>query len=153
MTVSTRPVICERVRGQVSTLLDAEVSELDRRLVSAHLARCADCSGFAQRVTALTAELRAAPLRAPERATAVPRRRPQRRLAVNRAEFSVAATLVVGLLGVLTQFGGVGSQPRTDRLATAQLFQASWQPEMEMAQIAPFAPTPPTERPGPRPAL
>jgi anti-sigma factor RsiW len=45
----------------VSLGLDEELSELERRLLDAHLARCVDCSAFASHVRQVVAELRSTP--------------------------------------------------------------------------------------------
>jgi hypothetical protein len=156
MRVSPRPVICERVRSQVSTLLDTEVSELDRRLVTAHLVRCAECRAFETRVRALTDVLRAAPLESPSDPVVITRTRPLRRFRVATAEYSVAATLLIGLLGVLNQFDTPApeSSRRDNRAATENLFKSSWQPEQELAQLEdPNVPPGRTDTPGPLAAI
>ena len=43
MRAALSPLVCERVRGQVSLMLDGELSQLEQRMVAAHLERCADC--------------------------------------------------------------------------------------------------------------
>ncbi len=150
MRMSSRSVICERVRSQISTLLDAEVSELDRRLVTAHLVRCAECRAFETRVRAFTDVLRAAPLESPSDPVVITRTRPLRRFRLATAEYSVAATLLIGLLGVLSQFDAPESPRRDNRVATVNLFQTSWQPEVELAQIPdPTVPAGRADSPGP----
>lgn len=140
MTVSPLPLNCERVRSQISVALDAEVSELDRRLVAAHLARCAECRAIEDTVRAFTEELRTAPLELLERPVVVTRARPRRRAWLTTAEVSVAATVLIGL-GVLSQLGTSDPQGASNRLATSNLFIAAWQPEDEMAQIDPSVQT------------
>jgi len=53
---------CERARTWVSLSLDGELSELERRLLEAHLGRCAACASFATEVECVVRELRSAPL-------------------------------------------------------------------------------------------
>ena len=53
---------CERARTWASLSLDGELSELERRLMRAHLVRCAVCAAFAADVEALVTEVRTAPL-------------------------------------------------------------------------------------------
>jgi predicted anti-sigma-YlaC factor YlaD len=133
------PLICERVRTQISLLLDGEVSELDRRLVSAHLARCAECRAFEQPVRAFTEELRAAPLELPSLPVVVVRPvRTGQRVLRRTAELSAAATVLIAV-GVVTQLGAApSSEVRNGRLTTAGLFKpTAWQPEVELAQLDP----------------
>jgi hypothetical protein len=52
---------CARARESVSADLDRELQELDHRRLQAHLRVCADCSAWARRVRAATAQLREAP--------------------------------------------------------------------------------------------
>lgn len=148
--MSPRPLNCERVRSQISMALDAEVSELDRRLVAAHLARCPECRAFESPVREFTEELRAAPLELLERRIVVTRGRSRRRAWLTTAEVSAAATLLIGL-GVMSQLGASDPQGTSNRLATANLFNAAWQPELEMAQIDPSDPTERANAGGPGP--
>ena len=61
MTAATGQ-LCARARFWASLRVDGELSELEGALLDAHLARCADCSGYAAGVTGTTAALRNAPL-------------------------------------------------------------------------------------------
>ncbi len=92
---------CERARRWVSLRLDGELSELERRLLDAHLERCAACSGFAVQVTSLTGELRSCAVEPLSRPIAV--RRPVgfhvRGLRV--LSTAAASIAVVGLAAVL----------------------------------------------------
>ena len=66
---------CARARESVSADLDRELQELDRRRLQAHLRVCADCSEWAGRVRATTAQLRDAPFEpSPVAVFALPRR-------------------------------------------------------------------------------
>ena len=93
-------VNCSRVRAQVSLQLDDELSQLERRMVSAHLGRCHDCSLFAEEVEEFTLALRAALPVPLDRAVAV--RRP-RRLSILRMQAGVAAVLAVAAVGLASQ--------------------------------------------------
>ena len=150
MAVLPLPLNCERVRSQISMALDAEVSEFDRRLVAAHLARCADCRAFESPVRAFTEELRAAALEAPDEPITLIRSRPRRRAWLATAELSAAATVLIAF-GIASQFGASDSQGGNSRLATANLFTAAWSPELELAQIDPAVTTTRAKdnRPGP----
>jgi predicted anti-sigma-YlaC factor YlaD len=143
-------MVCERVRGQVSVLLDGELSHLEQRMVAAHLERCADCRAFEATVRSFTEELRATPAESPQRPIVVRR---TRRVSVSALQVSAAATIAVAVLGVVSQLGGVSSQnvPDVDRqvVRAAELFETSWRPELELAQIDPVGDVPATERPGP----
>lgn len=150
--------ICERVRSQLSMLLDAELSALERRLVAVHLARCADCCAFEESIREFTHELRAAPPESPRQPIVLLRSR--RRVSLTMAQWSAAATLLIAVLGVLSQFEvpqfevpqSPGPNP-VRQVATKNLFKTSWQPEREMAQIDAVTRTLGTDRPGPLPAL
>ncbi len=155
MRASPSPLICERVRSQISLLLDAEVSELDRRLVAAHLARCAECRAFEQPVRAFTEQLRATPLEVSSLPVVLTRIRARQRVWLRTAELSAVATVLI-VLGVVSQLGAPRVEGRSTgrQFTTASLFKTtSWQPELEMAQIDSGAPVGPTRWPGPLPAL
>jgi len=117
-------------------------------MVAAHLERCAECHAFEASVREFTEGLRAAPLLTPRLPTLVRR---ARRVSLSAAQVSVAATLAVAVLGVLSQVGLPGSADPAvgGRLSTTNLFKTSWQPEREIAQIDRNLPA----RPGPFPAI
>jgi anti-sigma factor RsiW len=153
MRASILPMVCERVRGQVSVQLDGELSQLEQRMVAAHLERCADCAAFEASVRSFTEELRAAPREAPRRPIVVRR---TRRVSFSALQVSAAATVAVAVLGVVSQLGSPQQNvPDVDRqVARANLFEASWQPELEMAQIDPVGLARLTDLPpGPVPTL
>lgn len=73
MTISGKE--CARARESVSADLDRELQELDQRRLQAHLRVCADCSAWAVRVRATTAQIREAPFaQSPAAVFDVPRR-------------------------------------------------------------------------------
>jgi hypothetical protein len=141
-------LVCQRVREQVSLRLDDELSQLEERMLTAHLLRCYDCRMFEQSVRKFTDDLRAAPLESPRQPILVRR---GRRISVTAAQISAAATLAVAVLGVLSQVGLPSTQDPASRSTTANLFKTSWQPERELAQID--AHLPGTNRPGPNAAI
>ena len=102
-------IVCQRIREQVSLRLDDELSQLELRMVAAHLERCAECHAFEASVREFTEELRAAPLQSPRLPIVV--RRAHRRVSLSAAQISVAATLAVAVLGVLSQVAGSTSPP------------------------------------------
>lgn len=78
MTRFPRGVLCERARSWAALAPDSELSELEQKLLDAHLVRCGACSRFAVQVMAVTAELRSAALEPLPRPVSIPawRRRP-----------------------------------------------------------------------------
>lgn len=95
-------LICERVRAQVSLDLDGELSQLERRMLSAHLLRCPECLAFSDEVNGFTHELRSAPFESLEYPVVV--RRPGR-VALARVQVGVAAALALASVGIATQLG------------------------------------------------
>ena len=100
MTAVLPSLVCRRVREQVSLQLDNELSELERRMLDAHLVRCASCAAYADDVRSFTQELREAPLVALERPVVVTRRG---RYVAARLQIGVAAALAFAALGLGTQ--------------------------------------------------
>jgi predicted anti-sigma-YlaC factor YlaD len=99
MTMVGHPtgILCERARTWAALAPDGELSELERKLLDAHVQRCAACAHFALEVAAVAGELRAAaPQRLP-RPLVVPiwRRRPV--YARVRAVGAAAAVAVMAL--------------------------------------------------------
>jgi predicted anti-sigma-YlaC factor YlaD len=128
------PVVCDRVRGHVSLMLDGELSQLEQRMVASHLERCADCQTFERTVREFTVKMREAPLESPRSPVVVARR--ARRAVLSAANVSVAAMLAVAVLGVVAQLGPTGrNQDLAPRFTMANLFTAGWKPEREIAQI------------------
>lgn len=149
--MSPIPLKCERVRSQISVALDAEVSELDRRLVAAHLTRCAECRAVESAVRAFTEQLRAAPLESPRPSIVVTRGRSRRRALLRTAEYSAAATVLIAVLGVLTLLDMSDSRGTTRLVTPANLFQTAWSPEQELAQLDPAVPSARTDANAPGP--
>ncbi len=142
-------MVCQGIREQVSLRLDGELSQLELKMVAAHLERCADCHAFEASVREFTSALRAAPLES-LRAPIVVRR--SRRVSLSTAQLSAAAALAVAVLGVgvLSQVGVSGSPVPAvgGRLSTTtNLFNTSWQPEREIAHLDHDLPR--TKRSGP----
>jgi anti-sigma factor RsiW len=85
----------------VSVALDAELSELDRARVTAHLARCEACSAFRERIGSVAVAVRSAPLERVRFAVVLPPARSvgwrsARRLASTGAAAAVAAAAFLG---------------------------------------------------------
>ena len=98
MTVSARETRCERTRTWAALAPDGELGVLERRLLDAHLARCLACRWFADDVSAIAAELRAAAAERTARRLVLPAV-PMRRTAASRlrAGASVAAVAAMAL--------------------------------------------------------
>jgi predicted anti-sigma-YlaC factor YlaD len=129
MAVVPRSIVCDRVRAQVSLRLDGELSQLESRMVDAHLARCGECREFEADASRFTDALRSAPLEVSARPVTIRR---LRRGAVSRAQVSMVAAVAVAVLGALTQLG--------DRNANREFtqpvrFETSQQLAREVAQI------------------
>jgi ferric-dicitrate binding protein FerR (iron transport regulator) len=102
MTRFPRGVLCERARSWAALAPDNELSELERKLLDAHLARCAGCSRFAERVAAVADELRRAPLERPAYPFSVPSWRRRTTYARVRA-IGAAAAVAAMALGVASR--------------------------------------------------
>ena len=95
-------VLCERARTWASLAPDGELSELERKLLDAHVQRCAACAHFAIEVAAVAAELRTAALQPLTRPLSVPIWR--RRLVYARVRaVGAAAAVAVMALGVASR--------------------------------------------------
>jgi anti-sigma factor RsiW len=113
---------CVRAREHISLRLDSELSEFERALLGAHLARCEACRRFESDVRAVTERLRAEPLEPLSRPVVVAPRR--RRIAVDRVmpgAAAAAAVLAVGIgavLGIANSTSPDGIVARNAREAT-----------------------------------
>jgi predicted anti-sigma-YlaC factor YlaD len=87
-----RPIACERTRALVSAQLDGAGSELERRLVDAHVRGCEECGTFRDEAEAIAGMLRSAPLESFLCQLETPRR--GRRRATAQRTLGVAAALV-----------------------------------------------------------
>jgi len=129
MSVVHRSLVCDRVRSQISLGLDGELSQLETRMIAAHLTRCGDCAEFEEDVRAFTSELRAAPLEQLEHPIEIVRG-PRR--ALPRIQIGVAAACAVALLAGLTQLVA----PESDKaFATPEHYATYSQLSREVAQI------------------
>ncbi len=92
--------VCARVREQVSLELDDELSQLEQRMLSAHLERCGACATFADDMRDLTERMRSAPLHSMRRPVVVRR---VRHLSTTRLQVGIAAAFALAALGLGTQ--------------------------------------------------
>ena len=127
-------VNCSRVRAQVSLQLDDELSQLERRMVSAHLERCYDCSLFAEEVEEFTLALRAAPPVPLGYPIAV--RRP-RRVSILRMQAGVAAVLAVVAVGLASQVtpSSSGKATQSEWSVTVTRFPTRAETDRELALL------------------
>lgn len=100
MRAGISPLVCDRVRGQVSVMLDGELSQLEQRMLAAHLERCGACATYADDVRDLTERIRSAPLHAMRRPVVVRR---ARHLSTTRLQVGIAAAFALAALGLGTQ--------------------------------------------------
>jgi predicted anti-sigma-YlaC factor YlaD len=130
---SLRPsLVCERVRSQVSRELDGELSELERRMLTSHLERCAECREYQEDLLAFTRELREAPLEQLSHPIEVHR---PRRASLAWAQMGVAAAVAVAVFGTLTHLGPISERGRASSVGTPTQFQGSRQAALEVRQI------------------
>jgi ferric-dicitrate binding protein FerR (iron transport regulator) len=100
VSARARTARCERARAWAALAPDGELADLERRLLAAHLARCAACRSFARHVEAVVAELRAAAPSRPARRFAVPAghsRRPAYARVRSVAAVAAVAALALGI--------------------------------------------------------
>jgi anti-sigma factor RsiW len=128
MSVVHRSLVCDRVRAQVSLGLDGELSQLETRMIAAHLSRCGDCATFEEDVRTFTSELRAAPMEQLEHPIEIVR---SPRRALPRVQIGVAAVFAVALLAALTQL----ATPDNQAFATPERYATYEQLSREVAQI------------------
>ena len=127
MTETARTPRCERVRAQAALAPDGELSVLERRLVEAHLAHCADCRSFATEVRRVVAELRAAAAARPATRGALPYSR-SRRTAHGRVRALGAVAAVAAMsFGVATRapLPSSGTEAQAQAQAAARVQQGS----------------------------
>jgi predicted anti-sigma-YlaC factor YlaD len=126
-------VVCERVRTQVSLQLDGELSELEARMLDAHLVRCPDCSAYAHNVRSFTRELRAAPLESPSVPVVVRR---SRRAMLGRLQVAATAVLAIAAVGIASQLAPTRPQsPALSESGVIKQFQTRLELEREIAII------------------
>lgn len=107
MSVMQASAVCERTREQVSLSLDGELSQLERRLLDAHLARCGACNAYAASVTAFTEQMRDAPLETLVRPVIVRR---HRGLTLGRIQVAAAAALAFLAVGIAGQLASTSTE-------------------------------------------
>ena len=115
MTADVGQSRCERTRAWAALAPDGELSLLERRLLDAHLARCAACRSFAGQVAAIADELRQAAAERSARRCVVPAA-PVRRSADARLRGIASAAAVAAMaLGIAAQAPLLGEDDRPQR--------------------------------------
>lgn len=104
-------VVCDRVREQVSLLLDGELSQLEQRMLSSHVDRCPECSAYQADVESFTGHIRSAPLEQLTRPVVIERRRRDVRVRLHAAAAAAVALVALGLGGQLAS-----NEPQTTSL-------------------------------------
>jgi hypothetical protein len=131
MTGFPRGVLCERARSWAALAPDDELSELERKLLGAHLDRCAGCSAFFVDVASTALALRHAPPQPLPRPVSIPAWRRRQRYARMRTVGAAAAVAVMAL--------GVASRapltPNHESLELPQITDFSENLERESAQF------------------
>jgi len=131
------PHRCNRYRLAVSLELDGELSQFERAFLTRHGAHCAACQRFKADATAITRDLRSAPLEVPRQRVVVARRR-RGWIAGRHATALVASVLAVSF-GAL--YGAQIGAHRQDGTPTpsappAYLDSAEW----ELSMLRPAEP-------------
>jgi anti-sigma factor RsiW len=124
-------VVCERVRAQISLELDNELSELERRMLDAHVLRCPACSAYSADVTDFTTMLRTAPLEQMRRAVRV---YAPRGAVLPRVHVGLAAAVALAVVGSALQLGLPGLERETT-LQQPSRFPTLTEGRNEMKQI------------------
>src|SRR6266508_1994603 len=132
MAPTTHPVVCERVRAQVSLEVDGELSQLERAMLAAHVVRCADCRAYRSEVHALTRALRSAPL---EAVPPIAVRRYRRSSASRRFQAGAAAAMAFAVVGIASQVVDGRSDGQGFSSLHVVHFQTQQQLEREQALI------------------
>jgi anti-sigma factor RsiW len=113
--------LCDRAREWSSLRLDGELSQLERALLDAHLARCAACRSFAAETAAYTLELRSFEPEQPTAPIVLPRRATGsfRSLQTGVAAAMVIAAAALGsALGVLERSHSNAKATQSARVST-----------------------------------
>jgi anti-sigma factor RsiW len=103
---------CERSRAWAAFSVDEELSLLERRLLDAHLARCAECATFAADVVAATEALRGQPLESAPARVALSGHRTRR--AAKRLPLAGKAAAVAAVAVGAFSFGSLSSPDTPD---------------------------------------
>jgi predicted anti-sigma-YlaC factor YlaD len=129
---------CEQARLWASLDVDAELSELERARLDAHLEACPGCRRYARELADLAAQMRAAP---PSEPSALVWMRQRRQTGPRRWQLALSAAAVVaalfagGLAGRLRSAGHPGDTPGASP-ASAWMFYTAYHSAPETALLA-----------------
>jgi len=137
------PHRCNRYRLAVSLELDGELSQFERAFLTRHGAHCAACQRFKADATAITRDLRSAPLEVPRQRVVVARRR-RGWIAGRHATALVASVLAVSFGALYGAQIGAHRQdgtPWRDSTSTPSAPPAYLDsPEYELSMLRPAEP-------------
>jgi anti-sigma factor RsiW len=120
---------CDRTRVLASMRLDGPLSELDRRALEAHRARCPECAAVIEGIGDVTARVRSSQRVEPP-ALAVPG--PGRVRARGRARWAAGVTAAVAAAAWLGVIAGSGSEPAPTAPRPAPILVAERTDSMRM---------------------
>ncbi len=103
MTHLARTPRCDRARAGAALAPDGELAVLERRLLDAHLARCARCRAFASDVAAIVSEVRGARAARPARRFALPAACARRRAYTGARAVCAVAVVAAMSVGIATR--------------------------------------------------
>lgn len=126
-------VLCERARSWAALAPDGELSELERKLLEAHVQRCPACARFALEVAEIAAELRRAAPESLPRPVTVPIWR-QRPVYARLRTVGAAAAVALMALGVASRAPLSPSERNTFELPQVTNF-ANAAPDREVELI------------------
>ena len=127
-----REVLCDRARAWAALAPDGELSDLEQKLLDAHVARCARCERFAAEVASVTTALRAERLEPLSQPLTISSRR--RRTGVARLG-TVGAVAAVALMTIgITARAPLPSDER-DSVPLPRVTNFSNDTDIELAQI------------------
>jgi len=122
---------CDRLREQISSSLDGELSELERAGLDAHLAWCPSCRAFAASAGETSRLLHAAPLQELDFPVVIPARRIA---AAHKLQVAAAAAALVVTVGLSAALGTIGTASRGHAAASASAPQLRF-PEQELRML------------------
>ncbi len=128
MTRFSRGLLCERARSWAALAPDGELSELERKLLDAHVVRCGACSRFAVHVAAIAGELRAAALQPLPRPISIPVWR-RRHVYARVRMVGAAAAVAVMAFGIAARSPLSDGEPQSFRLTPVVDFSGGDQAE------------------------
>src|SRR2546423_11126794 len=124
---------CDRLRGQVSALLDGELTRCGSARLQAPLAGCESCRAFAATAGAASQLLQAAPLEELQFPVALPSRR--RLAAARKLQVAAAAAALTVTVGLSAALGTLSSGPRAHSSARAANNPRLRFPEQELKML------------------